>query len=342
VARVKEALARYLGGRPAEVALTPNTTTGLALVYNGLEIRAGQEILTTEHDHYSHHESIRRAAEKRGAAIRHLALYDAGERASAAEMVSRLRAAIRPATRAVGLTWVHSSTGVKLPIAELATVVAEANRDRAEADRCLLVVDGVHGLGVEEAEPARLGADFFAAGTHKWLFGPRGTGVLWGSAAGWSAVAPTVPSFDISEELWNAWVERRPLGPTLASYVAPGGFLAYEHVFAVAEAVELHEAIGRQAVAQRIRDLNRRFRVELSKMRHVTLHTPQDDSLTAGIVAFEVAGLEPWVAVERLAAQRIHATASPYVPSYARVAAGLIERETEVERALHAIRGLAA
>src|SRR5216110_1236725 len=56
---VKRALADYIGGSPTEIALTSNTTTALAMVYHGLRIRQGQEVLTTEHDHYSHHESIR-------------------------------------------------------------------------------------------------------------------------------------------------------------------------------------------------------------------------------------------------------------------------------------------
>ena len=53
---------------------------------------------------------------------------------------------------------------------------------RPERERVLLCVDGVHGFGVEETSPAELGCDLFAAGCHKWLFGPRGTGLLWGRA----------------------------------------------------------------------------------------------------------------------------------------------------------------
>ena len=60
----------------------------------------------------------------------------------------------------------------------MSEVVAAANRGRAAADRCLLVVDGVHRLGAVDEEPARSGVDFFVAGTHKWLFGPRGTGMI--------------------------------------------------------------------------------------------------------------------------------------------------------------------
>jgi isopenicillin-N epimerase len=61
-AAVKRALADYIGGSPSEIALTANTTTALAMAYQGLRIRGDQEIVTTEHDHYSHHESIRYAA----------------------------------------------------------------------------------------------------------------------------------------------------------------------------------------------------------------------------------------------------------------------------------------
>lgn len=57
--RVQREVAAYIGARPEEIALTGNTTTGLALVYQGLRLKAGDEILVTEHDHCSHHESVR-------------------------------------------------------------------------------------------------------------------------------------------------------------------------------------------------------------------------------------------------------------------------------------------
>lgn len=66
----------------------------------------------------------------------------------------------------------HSGTGLKLPIRAIANAITEANKGRAESDRVLLVVDGVHGLGVEDENAADMGADFFIAGTHKWMFGP--------------------------------------------------------------------------------------------------------------------------------------------------------------------------
>ena len=105
-------------------------------------------------------------------------------------MTDAIATAIQPATRVVAITWVHSGTGVKTPVRAIADAVAAANAKRTAAERILLCVDGVHGFGVEDATVADLGCDFFAAGTHKWMFGPRGTGVLWGRAELWPIAAP--------------------------------------------------------------------------------------------------------------------------------------------------------
>jgi selenocysteine lyase/cysteine desulfurase len=337
---VKRALGEYLGGSPEEIALTPNTTTGLALVYHGLKLKAGQEILTTTHDHYSHHESIRLAAERVGATVRQVPLHEGARGVTEGEIVERLRKAIGPRTRAVGITWVHSSSGLKLPVRALADVVASANRGRSASDRCLLIVDGVHGLGAAEEEAARLGADFFVAGTHKWLFGPRGTGLIWGRAELWPEIRPVVPTFD-STEPFAAWMRGRPSPPVRASHVSPGGFVAYEHVFAVEDAVRFHQALGRARVASRIGELNGVFRQEMAKMPRVRLQTPLDDRLAAGLVCFEVEGMAPEAVVERLRERRILATASPYAVSYARVAAGIMVSPQEVDETLRAIRAVA-
>ena len=58
-ARVLAAAAKYLGASTADIALTDSTTMGLGLLYNGIDLRAGQEALTTEHDFFATHESLR-------------------------------------------------------------------------------------------------------------------------------------------------------------------------------------------------------------------------------------------------------------------------------------------
>jgi selenocysteine lyase/cysteine desulfurase len=188
-------------------------------------------------------------------------------------------------------------------------------------------VDGVHALGVEDASPADLGCDFLAAGTHKWLFGPRGTGIWWGRADAWGQVDPAIPPFGTHTEP--------------GSLHTPGGFHSFEHRWAVEEAFRMHLAIGRARVRERLHALNRRIREGLSAMPHVHLHTPLPDDLAAGIACFEVNGLAPGQVVARLAEKGIVASASPYIPSYARLAAGLFNTEDEIDRALKAVRELA-
>lgn len=340
---VKRGLAEYVGGKPTEICLTSNTTGALAMAYHGLRIRPDQEILTTQHDHYSHHESIRYAAARSGCAVRYVALYDKPANANAQQIAERLEQAITPRTRAVGVTWVHSSSGVKIPIDAIAAAVARANRGRADADRCLLIVDGVHGFANQDVDVARLGADFFATGTHKWLFAPRGTGFLWGQSDAWPHLRPTIPAFDPDGlETWDAWKERAPLPATKAPFLSPGGFLAYEHVLAVPAAVELHRTIGRRNIAARVAELNGAFREGAAIIPRLTLHTPRDPALCGGLSCFEVAGLTADGVTERLTAKRIRTTSSPYKVSYARVSAGIMNLPEDVDMALRALREIAA
>jgi isopenicillin-N epimerase len=338
---VKRALAEYIGGLPSEICMTSNTTGALAMAYHGLRIRGDQEILTTEHDHYSHHESIRYAAARSGCGVRYVALYDTPATANASQIVDRVANAIGPKTRAVGITWTHSSTGVKIPISDIATAIARANRGRAAADRCLLIVDGVHGFANQDVDVARTGCDFFASGTHKWLFAPRGTGFLWGRSEVWPELRPTIPAFEPDGlATWDAWMNRTELPPTTAAFVSPGGFLAYEHVLAIPAAVQLHRTIGRKNIAARIAELNAAFREGAAKLPNVTLHTPRDPNLSGGISCFEVAGVSPEQVAQRLAAQKIRTNSSPYKVSYARVSAGVMNRPEEIDLVLRAIRQL--
>jgi selenocysteine lyase/cysteine desulfurase len=338
---VKRALAAYTGGKPTELCLTSNTTSALAMAYHGLRIRRDQEILTTEHDHYSHHESIRYAAARSGCGVRYVALYDRSAAANATQMVDRVARAIGPKTRAVGVTWALSGTGVKVPIDGIAAAVARANRGRAAADRCLLIVDGVHGFANQDVDVARLGCDFFASGTHKWLFGPRGTGFLWGRTDVWPELRPTIPAFDPDgQQTWDAWMNRAELPPTTAAFVSPGGFLAYEHVLGITAAVELHNTIGRARIAARVAELNGAFREGAARIPKLTLHTPRAPSLSGGISCFEIAGLTAEQIERRLASRKIRTNRSPYKISYARVSAGVMNTPEEIDAVLRALRSL--
>jgi selenocysteine lyase/cysteine desulfurase len=140
-AELTRSASEYIGGHPEELAITDSTTQVLALIYNGLSLQAGDEILASTHDHYAHHESIRLAAERSGATWRRIALYDAPADASAHQVVEHVSRGIDPRTRVIGLTWVQSSSGVKTPVRAMAQMIAAMNRNRDAQDRILIVLD---------------------------------------------------------------------------------------------------------------------------------------------------------------------------------------------------------
>ncbi len=336
----RNAAAKFIGADPGEVAMTDSTTMGLGLLYGGFKLRPGQQVLTTVHDHYSTHEALRFRASRDGANIKKVRLFADSAKATEAEITKRLADAINDRTRIVAVTWVHSSTGMKLPIRALADVVATANKGRAEADRAILCVDGVHGFWVEEFTVVEQGCDFFAAGCHKWLFGPRGTGILWGRAGLWDNVVEQIPPFEMPA--FMAWLQgRQPTDVPGGVMHTPGGFHSFEHRWAVTSAFELHQRIGRRKIQDRIHALNRQLKEGLAAMKHVKLYTPMDDALSAGIVCFDVDGLSQDEVVKKLLEDRIIASVTPYRRSYARLAPGLLNTPAEVNAALRAVRKLA-
>jgi selenocysteine lyase/cysteine desulfurase len=335
----REAAAHYFHGAPDEIALTDSTTMGLGLVYGAFTLKPGQEIVSTAHDHYSTQESLRLRAERTGASVRRIRLYEKLDGVSEDEIVGGVIKALTPKTRLVAVTWVHSSTGLKLPVRKIADALKEANAKRDEADRVLLSVDGVHAVGVEKESVADLHCDFLIAGCHKWLFGPRGTGIVWGSAAAWKAVQPVIPSFSKSYARWMEGV--LPNDVPRPELVTPGGFHSFEHRWSLRHAFELHEQIGRERITRHIHDLNRYCKEELRKMAHVTLHTPMGESLSSGLVCFDVKGLPAAEVVKRLEERKIIASVTPYATKYARFSTALLNTTADVDTALGAVRALA-
>jgi isopenicillin-N epimerase len=340
-AKVLQAAANYLGGNPTDIALTDSTTMGLGLLYGGLQLRSGQEILTTTHDHYSTETALRLRAERTGAMVRQIHLYRSTKTVSRDEIVDSLRKDITPMTRIVAVTWVHSSTGLKLPIHEMALAIQAINRSREERDRIIFCVDGVHALGVEDFRVSELGCDFLIAGTHKWMFGPRGTGLVWGHPKAWPIARATIPTF--SGQAYDLWMENKSskdLPPSV--HMTPGGFHSFEHRWALDEAFAFHQAIGKSKVTQRIYELNQQLKQGLAAMPHVTLHTPMSQDLSAGIVCFEVAAMAPRQVVEKLRQRNIVGSVTPYATKYVRLAPCLINSPKEIETTLAEIRNLRA
>lgn len=337
---LQEAAMEYTGAGPGEIAFTDSTTQGLGLLYTGLKLKAGDEILTTTHDHYSTEKSLEYAARRSGATIKRIDEYAEPARATTAEITSNIDAAISPSTRVVAVTWVHSCDGVKLPLREISEVVENANAGRSADRRIYFCVDGVHGFGNQDDDLTDLGCDFFVAGTHKWLFGPRGTGLLWARRDAWDFLEPSIPAFQ-----WNPfaqWLHLDHGDMTFRDLHSPGGFHAFEHRWALPEAFKFAGEIGRDRIHQRTTELSTRLKKGIMEIPKIKLHTPLDPALSAGINAFEIGSLSAAEAVQAFHERNIVASSSPYRVSYARLTPCVINTEEEVDRCLEALASIAA
>ena len=100
----------------SQYALTDSTTMGIAMMYGGLTLREDDEVLTTTHDFFSTEDALRLLELRTGAKVTRVDLYDDPAAATVDDMTKRLLDAVTPKTRVVALTWVHSSTGVRVPV----------------------------------------------------------------------------------------------------------------------------------------------------------------------------------------------------------------------------------
>ncbi|NBF05864.1 aminotransferase class V-fold PLP-dependent enzyme [Pseudomonas sp. Fl5BN2] len=318
-AQVRDWAGRYLQAKPGQIALTGSTSEGLAMIYGGLHVRPDQEILTTEHEHYATEYSLNFRVAKQGTQVRKIKLFENPNRVSVDEVLGAIKRSIRPNTRVLGMTWVQSGSGVKLPIGEIGKLVAELNRNRDEKDRILYVVDGVHGFGVDNLDFPDMHCDYFIAGTHKWMFGPRGTGIICARSEQLKDLTPTIPTF--SED------------HSFATSMTPGGYHAFEHRWALDEAFKLHLQLGKAKVQARIHQLNSELKQRLQAHSNIELVTPPSPELSAGFTFFRVKGqncdqVAAYLMHNRVVADAVDRDVGPVV----RTAPGLLNNEDEIER----------
>ena len=292
---------------------------GIGLMYGGLRLGPGDEVL----DHHPRLLLDRGVAcgcwrERTGATISQVTLYDDPAQATVDEMVGRLAAGITPRTKVVALTWVHSSTGVRVPVQEICAALDGLSR--VPRDQYVVCVDGVHGFSAVDVDLPDLGCDFLAAGTHKWLFGPRGTG---SSGAATSAADRGHPV-----------VLRRPGHG--AARITAGGYHAFEHQWALADAFGFMSEIGRDRVVARTVEQATRLKEGLAAIPGLTLSTPMAPELSAGIVCFDVP--RPCRRTPCFAARAGHRGQRDAVrTSYLRLGPSIATSPDQVDQALEAV-----
>ncbi len=170
---VRTKAAALIGCSDDELVLTTCTTDGMNRVAQGLDWSPGDRVLTTDQEHPGGRVCWDYLVRTRGVVLDVVPIAP-GEH-DAAAIVSRVERAITPRTRVLSFSHLLSSTGMRLPVAELSAV--------ARARNCLSVVDGAQAVGGIAVDVKALGCDVYATSGHKWLLAPKGTGLLYLSKA---------------------------------------------------------------------------------------------------------------------------------------------------------------
>ena len=267
---LKGALAALLGGAPEGWVFPRNTTEAMSFVANGLELGAGDAILTTDHEHIGGLEPWRLLAARRGVRLDVVSL--PAPAGSAETLLDAVWSGVRPDTRAVSVSHATFTTGTVLPISELARRCREAG--------LVLVVDGAHPPGMLELDLGTLGGDFYASSPHKWLLAPPGTGLLHLAEPWGERLWPTLAS--------GGW-DDLSLGAHRLNHM---GTIDESRLAGLLAAVEFHRALGPDRIEARVRYLRGRLQRGLAAIGGVGIVTPSVEPLAAGMVSFQIDGVE--------------------------------------------------
>jgi isopenicillin-N epimerase len=203
---------RFLGCDGADLAFVDNATTGANAVLQSVDLRAGDEILVTDHGYGGVTQAVRHAARRAGAIVRTVML--PYPRFDEADAVRRVREALTSRTRLAVLDHVTSESAILLPIAELAATCRRAG--------VAVLADGAHVPGAIPLDIPSLGVDWYAANLHKWAWAPRSSGVLWAAPQRQEGLHPPVISWGLDQGFAREfdWVGTRDPTPWLAAPAA--------------------------------------------------------------------------------------------------------------------------
>jgi selenocysteine lyase/cysteine desulfurase len=270
---IKVSAGRLLGCDAEELAFTRNTTEGVNIVANGFPLKQGDEIITTTHEHVGNALTWI-GLEKRAGTV--MKFFEPSTH-SQQENLDRIEKLITRRTRLISIPHVVTTTGLIMPIKEIARL--------AKAKNVWFFVDGAQAAGMVPFSLHDLGCDAWATSGHKWLMGPKETGLLYVrkemldtiAAKHIGAYSDGGTGFDFEKGTMslNAGAQRYEYG-TVSVPLRVG----------LGAAIDFIHRIGMENVWKRDKALSNRLFEGLGSIPDIKVLSPADDTMRSAMITF--------------------------------------------------------
>jgi selenocysteine lyase/cysteine desulfurase len=283
VKAVTEKIARFFNVDPEEIAITRNTTEGMNIFAREVPLEKGDEVLLSRQEHPGAFIPWLAVMKDKGILLN---VYDPDSR-NAARNLDIIERHLTPRTKVVSIDHIPCTTGTVYP----AKQIVELCRSRG----IIIGIDGAHPPGQMPVDLRDLDPDFYALSGHKWLFGPKGTGILFINK---KIIGRLNPVFAGAYCETTADLDKRILEYKLEANRIEYGTRGTAVVLGLGAALDFIMTLGVDRIHRRGRQLAEFLKNELVKIPQVDLLTPLDPTCSAAIVTFELKG-RPYSDVQR-------------------------------------------
>jgi isopenicillin-N epimerase len=267
--RIRKGLAEAFGVDPEEIAITRNASESLEILLNGFDLKPGDEILTTTQDYPRMLTTLRQRTLREGIVLKAVKIPIAPKDVS--EITRAFEQGITNKTRLMLVSHVINITGQITPT----RAVCELGRARGIE----VIVDGAHSFGHFPFTRDDLQCDYFGTSLHKWLFAPKGTGMLYVRR-------------DKIERLWPLMAAEKKQAADIRKFEEIGTHPAANKL-AIGEALLFHNGLGPKRKEARLRFLSRYWMNRLKDVPKVRFHTSFDPAQSCAIATVEIEGIAP-------------------------------------------------
>jgi len=256
---VRTKAATFLNCDPDEVVLTRNTTEGLSMVSSTLSLGPGDEILTTNHEHGGGENGIDYAAKHTGAKVVKIELPLPAE--SKDQVIAKVMEGITSKTRVLMLSHVTTIEGMQMPLAEISEAI--------KGKDIFFIADGAQSAGMLNIDVKALGVDVFATSGHKWLMGPKETGLLFVKKESQEKIKPVFTSSGYK------------------SYSASSGTRNVAHQIAFGEMIDWHVTVGQDKIESGALKQGQYCYEKLLQLKNVKVISPEVPNLRTALIGIE-------------------------------------------------------